>query len=84
MAPTHASKLSSMLTRQLYASANGDRWDLLQLRAGAPAFVRHTANESSGGTVTDIPLGAFLSLGTNGPEHQEMWRLIRTLLEESH
>lgn len=69
-----------MLTRQLYASPDGDRWDLMRSREGGLAFVRHSANEASGGTVTDIDLGSFLALGPDNPEHREMWRLIGTLL----
>jgi hypothetical protein len=67
--------------KTLYVSENGDRWDLLRNPDGE-IFVRHTGNVSSGGHVADMGLGIFLTLGRNGPEHQAMWRLIGTLLDE--
>jgi hypothetical protein len=39
------------------------------------AFVRHQANTPSGGQVTDIELGAFLS-GPGSPEQEALLRLI--------
>ncbi|MFC7051082.1 hypothetical protein ACFQI3_00095 [Hansschlegelia quercus] len=66
--------------RNLYISENGDRWDLLR-NADNEVFVRHTGNVASGGHVSDMGLGVFLTLGRNGPEHQAMWRLIGTLLK---
>jgi hypothetical protein len=32
--------------------------------------------------VTDFSLSTFLASGRNGPEHQELWRLIGTLVGE--
>ena len=66
--------------RKLYESANGDRWYLIRDDAGA-VFVRHEANAASGGHVAHIDVGAFLSSG-QGPEHQELLRLIGTLVED--
>jgi hypothetical protein len=40
-------------------------------------FVRHEANLSSGGRVSDLEIRAFLGSGANGPEHQEL--LLRLL-----
>jgi hypothetical protein len=62
-------------TRQLYRSPNGDIWFLARDPATGSAFVRHQANAPSGGQVTDIELGAFLS-GPEGPEHEALLRLI--------
>jgi hypothetical protein len=62
-------------TRQLYRSPNGDIWFLARDPATGSAFVRHQANAPSGGQVTDIELGAFLS-GPGGPEHEALLRLI--------
>ena len=45
-------------------------------------FIQHQGNEPSGGRVTDIEIGAFLGTGARGPEHQELLRLIGTLVEE--
>ena len=62
-------------TRQLYRSPNGDSWFLARDPATGLAFVRHQANAPSGGHVTDIELGAFLS-GPGSPEHEALLRLI--------
>ena len=61
--------------RQLYRSPNGDSWFLARDPATRSAFVRHQANAPSGGQVTDIELGAFLS-GPGSPEHEALLRLI--------
>jgi hypothetical protein len=42
-------------------------------------FVRHEPNLPSGGQVADIEIGAFLIAAGNGPEKQELLRLIGTL-----
>jgi hypothetical protein len=68
-------------TRELYHSANGDRWFLVRERDSARVFIRHEPNVSSGGHTTDIDLGAFLAQGGRGPEHQELLHLIGTLVE---
>ena len=65
--------------RELYASSNGDRWDLIVDASSGHTFVRHTANEPSGGNVIDITLPTFLSLDNGGPEHQALWALFRAL-----
>jgi hypothetical protein len=62
-------------TRQLYRSPNGDTWFLARDPETGSAFVRHQANASSGGQVSDIELGAFLS-GPGSPEHEALLRLI--------
>jgi hypothetical protein len=62
-------------TRQLYRSPNGDTWFLARDPATGLAFVRHQANAPSGGQMTNIELGAFLS-GPGSPEHQALLRLI--------
>jgi hypothetical protein len=61
--------------RQLYRSPNGDIWFLAHDPATGSAFVRHQANAPSGGQVTDMELGAFLS-GPRNPEHEALLRLI--------
>jgi hypothetical protein len=63
--------------RQLYRSPNGDTWFLARDPETGSAFVRHQANAPSGGQVTDIELGAFLS-GPGGPEHEALLRLVGT------
>ena len=65
--------------RLLYASPNGDRWHLVREIGSGTVFVRHTANEASGGNVVNLAIPIFLGLGRHGPEHQELWRLIGDL-----
>ncbi len=67
--------------RELYSSPNGDRWFLSREPATGRVFVRHEANSPSGGQVTDIDIGAFLSRGAPNPEHEALLRLIGTLIE---
>ena len=66
--------------REIYYSANGDRWILC--REGAHVFVLHSANQSSGGKLTQVELGDFLRKGNAGPEHQALREMIGTLLDE--
>ena len=67
--------------RELYQSANGDRWFLIREPSGE-LFIRHEGNASSGGHVEHIEIGIFLNAG-RGPEQAELLRLIGTLVEES-
>ena len=60
-------------------SANDDR-SLLARDDTGRVFVRHEPNLSSGGQVADIEIGAFLIAVGNGPEKQELLRLISTLV----
>jgi hypothetical protein len=71
-----------MQTRELYSSANGDRWLLARDTTSGRVFIRHEANPASGGRKTEIEVGAFLSRDARGPEHAELLRLIGTLVEE--
>jgi hypothetical protein len=68
-------------TRELYNSANGDRW-LLARDSARHIFVRHIPNIPSGGRGCDIEIGKFLMEGGRGPQHNELLRLIGTLFEE--
>src|SRR6516225_8558401 len=61
--------------RQLYRSPNGDAWFLARDPDTGLAFVRHEANQPSGGQVTDIEIGAFLS-GPLNPEREALLRMI--------
>jgi hypothetical protein len=60
---------------QLYRSPNGDTWFLARDPATGLAVVRHQANASSGGQVTDVEIGDFLS----GPVHPEQEALLRII-----
>ena len=64
--------------RKLYASPNGDTWYLVKDVIG-PAIV-HLPNELSGGQADRVTIGAFLA-GGDGPEQQELLRLIGTLVD---
>jgi hypothetical protein len=68
-------------TRQLYESANGDRWYLVSDPDSERVFVKHQANRPSGGQMTEIEIGSFLNRGPRSPEHRELLRLIGTLAE---
>jgi hypothetical protein len=67
--------------RELYHSPNGDRWHLARDPDTGHVFVKHQANLPSGGHMAEIEIGVFLNQG-HGPEHQELLRLIGTLVEE--
>ena len=67
-------------TREIYHSANGDRWLLARDPNTCRVFVRHEPNLPSGGQVADIEIGAFLIAAGSGPEKQELLRLIGTLV----
>ena len=60
---------------QLYRSPNGDTWFLARDPATGLGTVRHQANASSGGQVTDLEIGDFLS----GPLHPEQEALLRVI-----
>ncbi len=66
--------------RKLYGSPSGDRWYLIRAISGE-VFIRHEANIASGGHAAHIEIGTFLSSG-QGPEHQELLRLIGLLVED--
>lgn len=69
-------------TRALYSSPNGDRWLLCRDTETERVFVRHEPNASSGGQVSELDIGTFLSRGPLNPEHQALLRLIATLVDE--
>jgi hypothetical protein len=71
----------SIEAKELYSSANGDRWSLVRDFGSGRVFVRHEPNAASGGGTSDISIGEFLARGGHGPEHQELLRLIGTLVE---
>jgi hypothetical protein len=69
--------------RELYSSTNGDRWFLARDLVTGRVFIRHEANVPSGGRVTEIDIGTFLSRGQRNPEHEALLNLIGTLFEGS-
>ena len=73
-------QFAAVQTREIYRSPNGDRWLLARNPDTGRVFVRHEPNLRSGGQVADVELGAFLIAAGNGPEKQELLRLIGTLI----
>lgn len=67
--------------RELYRSPNGGAWFLGREPASGHAFVIHQPNGPSGGQLSPIELGDFLSQGGNSPERQSLLRLIGTLVD---
>ncbi|MFC6791790.1 hypothetical protein ACFQE0_20645 [Methylobacterium komagatae] len=64
----------------LYASSNGDQWWLRRGHDHCDVFVWHEPNVSSGGHTSRIELGRFLSDVPQGPQHQELMRLLGSLI----
>ena len=62
---------------QLYRSPNGDTWFLARDPTTGLAFVRHQANASSGGRVSDVEIADFLG-GPQNPERDALLRVIGT------
>jgi hypothetical protein len=69
----------SLSNHLIYRSANGDCWSLMTDSVSGRKFVRHEANPSSGGHVTDTDFEAFLAIGGPGPE----FVALRDMLGES-
>jgi hypothetical protein len=67
--PSFCRRPTMSLTKHLiYRSANGDCWSLMTDSVSGRKFVRHEANPSSGGHLTDTDVEAFLAIGGSGPE----------------
>ncbi len=64
-------------TEDIYKSENGDCWRLIQDTPSGRVLVRHEANLSSGGHVTDMDVEEFLSRGGSGPEHVALQSLLK-------
>lgn len=71
-----------IIKRDLYSSPNGDDWYLARDTQQERVFVIHQPNRASGARANEIEIGDFLRRGGQGPEHQELLRLIGTLVEE--
>ena len=71
----------SVKARELYSSPNGDRWLLCCESDTQRVFIKHEPNAPSGGHVSEIDIGTFLSRGPLNPEHQALLRLIATLVD---
>jgi hypothetical protein len=67
-------------SRELYRGPNGDRWLLIRDVPSDRVLVRHEPNLPSGGKVSVVEVGDFLSR-RQGPEQQALLRLIGGLVE---
>lgn len=68
--------------RELYSSANGDRWFLTRDSDSGDVAVKHVPNTASGGGMSFADIGPFLAAAGHGPQHRELLRLIGTLVDE--
>ena len=66
--------------RQIYKSANGDTWLLVRHERELVA-VEHRPNAASGGSISQKSVGKFLVENGNGPERQELLKLIASLVD---
>ncbi len=71
-----------IVRKELYRSSNGDRWYLAKDPDAHRVFIVHEPNAASGGRNTEIELGSFFNRSGHGPEHQELMRLIGTLIND--
>ena len=69
----------TLTAEDIYSSQNGDRWRLMYDADTGQAFVRHEANASSGGEVTDTGVDDFLVQDGPGPEHAALRQLVAKL-----
>jgi hypothetical protein len=59
----------TLSSQDIYKSQNGDTWRLIRDVGSGQVSVRHQANPSSGGHVTEVSVKEFLSRGGSGPEY---------------
>jgi hypothetical protein len=69
------------VARELYRSANGDRWSLVLDNAVGRPQVLHEPNRASGGQASRIEIGDFLIRDAHSPQHAELLCLIASLVE---
>jgi hypothetical protein len=77
------SRAVTVARKEIYHSPNGDRWFLARNPATGHAVVLHEPNLASGGKPSQIQVGYFLARSAHGPEHQELLRLIGTLVDDA-
>jgi hypothetical protein len=66
-----------IISQEIYHSANGDHWHLIDDGRSNQIFVRHEANLPSGGCVTDTNIADFLNVNGSGPEYAALQDIIR-------
>lgn len=62
----------------IYRSQNGDTWCLIRDDASQRQFIRHEANPSSGGHVTEMSIEEFLGRKGSGPEYATAQALLKS------
>ena len=79
----HALKFDALspMGRLLYASSNGDSWHLIRDAKNGVAMM-HVPNDASGGRAESLSVAEFLTRGS-GPEQQELFRLLGTLIDQA-
>ncbi len=65
-------------TRELYRSAEGERWLLVRGSSPERVWIRYLPNPRA--EAADFEVGEFLIRGIFAPEHQALLRLIGTLV----
>ena len=73
----------SFPTQHIYRSGNGDCWLIMTDATSGRKFVRHEANQSSGGRITDRNVEDFLEIGGAGPKFAALRKLLRQTSESS-
>jgi hypothetical protein len=68
--------------REHYSSPNSDRWYLARDTEAGRVFIMHEPNAALGGKNAEIELGSFFNRSDHGPEHQELVRLIASLIDD--
>ncbi len=66
----------TVITEDIYRSANGDRWKLVRDTGTGRVVVRHEANAASGGNVIETEVEDFLRIDGPGPEFAALRRLL--------
>jgi hypothetical protein len=69
--------------QHIYRSANGDLWSLMTDTESGRKFVRHEANQSSGGHVTDTDVEDYLDIDGSGPEFAALRNLLGQTSDDS-
>jgi hypothetical protein len=67
----------TLSSTNIYKSQNGDTWWLIRDDASNQVYVRHEANLSSGGHITETSIEAFLSWSGSGPEYAATRELLK-------
>jgi hypothetical protein len=73
----------TLSSTDIYKSQNGDIWRLVRNEASHQIYIRHEANPSSGGHVTEMSIEEFLSRRGSGPEYAATQDLLKAQAREA-